>query len=234
MVLWLFKQFRYLRSAAKSVDTPRQLAAGVALGMLLGIVPKGNLIAVFVSMLIFGTRVNAAAAMIAAVAFSLIAAYTDGLTHPIGNWLLAHPSLQTTWRKLYDVPLVPWTSFNNTVVLGSFVAGLALTAPSYQISLRLFTRWHLRRQAKAKLAEESAEQVVEQTVEQSVESGDEPAANDQPLMTSDSLASSVEPATHEVAVEHPESPDIANAAGTSAASIALPSTTIVRDRSAAA
>jgi hypothetical protein len=50
-----------LRQAAMALvagDWPRQLAAGFALGMVVGLVPRGNLIAVSLCVLLFSLRVN--------------------------------------------------------------------------------------------------------------------------------------------------------------------------------
>ena len=45
MIVWLLRQFLYLRKAVEGQDSLRQLAFGCALGMLLGLLPKGNLFA---------------------------------------------------------------------------------------------------------------------------------------------------------------------------------------------
>ena len=38
-------------------------------------------------------------------------------------------SLRPLWTSLYNTPLVPYTNFNNTIVLGSVVAWLVLADP---------------------------------------------------------------------------------------------------------
>ena len=74
-------------------------------------------------------------------AFSWIGMVIDPVSHQIGQYLLTHQSLQSFWTTLYDTPLVPWTAFNNTVVLGSFVLGLTLLYPAYRLSEPLFARF---------------------------------------------------------------------------------------------
>ena len=44
---------------------------------------------------------------------------------------LTAPSLRLLWATWYNTPLVPYTNFNNTVVLGSVVAWLVLAIPIY-------------------------------------------------------------------------------------------------------
>ena len=140
MIGWLIKNALHIRSSAISRDTPRQLAWGLALGVLLGLVPKGNLCAVVISTFILATRVNFATGMLSAAVFSLLGPFADPLTQPIGQALLGHNRLEPLWVYLYDLPLVPWTAFNNTAVMGNLVLGLAMLYPSYRLSLRWFRR----------------------------------------------------------------------------------------------
>ena len=65
----LRKLLRPLRLVAKALvaeNSPRQLALGFALGMMVGLVPKGNLIALGLTLVLFGTRVNVGAGLVAA------------------------------------------------------------------------------------------------------------------------------------------------------------------------
>jgi hypothetical protein len=55
----------------------------------------------------------------------------DPVFHRIGESLLTAPSLRALWTTWYNTPLVPYTNFNNTVVLGSVVAWLVLAIPIY-------------------------------------------------------------------------------------------------------
>ena len=41
----------------------------------------------------------------------------DPVFHAIGLQLLEAPSLRGLWTSMYNTPLVPYTNFNNTVVL---------------------------------------------------------------------------------------------------------------------
>jgi hypothetical protein len=53
MILWLVQQLLLFRKFVQAQDTPRQLAWGLALGMMIGLVPKGNLLAVVLSMVLW-------------------------------------------------------------------------------------------------------------------------------------------------------------------------------------
>jgi uncharacterized protein (TIGR03546 family) len=131
MLLNFLKPVRLLVKGFLETDSPRQLAAGLVLGMFLGLIPKGNLFAVAFSVLLLGTRANLVAGSIGAALFTAINTLTDPWAHRIGAWLLENPKLSGYWAKAYDMPLAPWTNFNNTVVLGSVVLGLGLAIPLY-------------------------------------------------------------------------------------------------------
>ena len=112
-------------------STPRQVAAGFTLGMILGLVPKANLIAVSLLAMIFALRAHKALAMAAACAFSLASPWADSFTHKLGAIVLAADWLQPLFAWLYALPLGPWLGFHNTVVTGSLVVGIYLAYPAY-------------------------------------------------------------------------------------------------------
>ena len=55
----------------------------------------------------------------------------DPLFDAIGRALLGAGGLRGLWTTLYNVPVVPFTNFNNSVVLGSFVFWLVTLVPFY-------------------------------------------------------------------------------------------------------
>lgn len=110
---------------------PRHLAAGFALGAALGLVPKGNLFAAVFFLLFFLFNVDKGMALLSAAAFTGVGYAVDPAAHAVGLALLKAGALRGLWTALYDLPVVPLTRFNNTVVLGNLVLGLALYAPLY-------------------------------------------------------------------------------------------------------
>lgn len=116
---------------------PRHLAAGLALGAALGLVPKGNLLAASFVFLLFFLRVDKGMAFVAAALFTPLAYALDPLAHKLGLALLKAGPLQGLWTALYDLPIVPLTRFNNSVVLGNLALALLLCAPLFYAGLRL-------------------------------------------------------------------------------------------------
>lgn len=129
----------------------RHLAAGFALGAALGLVPKGNLFAAGFFLLFFLFSVDKGMAFLTAAVFTGFGYALDPVAHKIGLTLLSSGALHGLWTALYDLPIVPLTRFNNTVVLGNLVLGLALYAPLYYGFLRALKHYdaHLRARVEA-------------------------------------------------------------------------------------
>lgn len=136
------KFLRNVLAALTGQTDPHELAGAVALGVLIGLIPKGNLLAQGLILLAFLLGINTALAFATAAAVLLATPLTDRLADPIGYALLVQATaLKPLWTALYNQPLAPWTAFNNTVVLGSFVLGLALLAPVYLLARRGIARY---------------------------------------------------------------------------------------------
>ncbi|MBI4062931.1 MAG: TIGR03546 family protein [Elusimicrobia bacterium] len=118
--------------------SPQATAAGFAVGMIMGLIPKGNLLALFFFFLFFLTTVDKAAALMAVVIFTPAGLLLDPLAHRIGYVLLVQvQGLRPFWTQIYNMPIVPWTDFNNTAVLGHIVLGLVCWVPCYLLMKRL-------------------------------------------------------------------------------------------------
>jgi uncharacterized protein (TIGR03546 family) len=135
MLSYLVRPLRHAVSALLGGDSPRQLAAGFAIGMVLGLVPKGNLIALSLCVLVFSLRVNTSLALVAALAFSWAGAVLDPFASKLGLQVLGVESMQVAYASVFNLPLGPWLGFNNTVVIGSLLIGLYFAYPVYWVSL---------------------------------------------------------------------------------------------------
>lgn len=120
---------------------PSCLAAAVAFGMLVGLVPKANLLAAFLFAALLLLPIHTVLALVVCLGMTAIAWRFDPLTHSIGDGLLRQPGLRPLWVTLDQSPILPWLGLNNTVVLGSLLLGVGMLAPTYLISLRAFERW---------------------------------------------------------------------------------------------
>lgn len=136
----LLKLIQSIVKTLHSAGTPGQVAAGVALGAALGLTPLMNLHNLVVFSLLVILNVSFGGGMLGWVLFVPLGFLFDPVFHAIGFRLLQTPSLRGFWTTLYNTPLVPFTNFNNTIVLGSVVAWLALVLPIFFAS-----RWAVAR-----------------------------------------------------------------------------------------
>jgi uncharacterized protein (TIGR03546 family) len=122
--------------------SPRRMALGFTVGMILGLVPKDNLIALALTGLVLTLRVNKGAALAAAVLFSCLGPFADPFTHTQGQLVLNYEPLQPAFAALFNVPFAAWLGFNNTVVMGSLLVGLYAAYPVYWLT-HLLLAWCL-------------------------------------------------------------------------------------------
>ena len=122
----ILKQLFGLVKLLNSEKGTNQIAAGIACGFILGMTPSLSLhsLLLFVIMLFF--RVQLGAAFLAAFFFKFIAFLLDPMFHSVGGSILEMESLKGFLTMLYNLPLVPFTRFNNTLVMGSGVISFLL------------------------------------------------------------------------------------------------------------
>ena len=136
-MIWL-KILKDLIAILREGQTPKQIAWGFALGIIVGLSPTFTLQGIIVWLIILTIDINMAAAILSFTLFSLFAYLFDPLFHSLGFWILTQiDPLYGTYTTMYNMPLAPLTRFNNTVVMGSFVIAILLLAPAY-FSMRFF------------------------------------------------------------------------------------------------
>lgn len=138
MLVFFIKQLLSLKKAILGRREPHQLAWGLALGLLLGIVPHGNLIAAGILLFIMSVSVNHGMVAVTAVITTMLASRLDTQMHAVGNYLLMHPDLSPILASAWQLPVVPWTDINNTIVMGSLTVGLAFVVPAYLFTYPIF------------------------------------------------------------------------------------------------
>lgn len=130
-MLTLLKLIQSIIKTLHSEGTPGQVAAGMALGAALGLTPLMNVHNLVVFSLLVLLNVSFGGGMLGWALFVPLGFMLDPLFHAIGLGLLEAPSLRGLWTTMFNAPLVPYTNFNNTIVLGSVVGWLALAVPIF-------------------------------------------------------------------------------------------------------
>ena len=133
---------------------PTQIASGIAIGIMLGLIPKDNLVALSLVVFLASLRVNQLAACGAAVSISLMSGWISTITIYTGSVLLDQPVVASGIVNLYRLPVLPWTCLENSLVLGGIAIGLATLLPSYTIC------WWSLTKAKQKLGRIEMEHIA--------------------------------------------------------------------------
>ncbi len=130
-MLTLLKLLQSIFQTLHSEGTPRQVAAGIALGACLGLTPLLNAHNLGIFSAIALLNVSFGGGMLGWALFTPLGFLLDPLFDRIGHGLLDAESLRPLWTAWFNTPLVPFSNFNNTVVLGSLVAWIGLAVPIY-------------------------------------------------------------------------------------------------------
>jgi uncharacterized protein (TIGR03546 family) len=129
----LIKAIAKLIKALNSNVKSSQIAAGFAWGILLGLIPIGNFFWIALFLISFFLRHNhgtkiAGMAVIKVISPLLIYSIDD-----FGFWVLGLEPLIPFFTTLYNMPFVPFTKFNNTLVMGGLATGIILWIPVFYL-----------------------------------------------------------------------------------------------------
>ena len=124
---FLLKQIFGLLKLLNSETGTNQIAAGITAGFILGMTPSFSLQTIFIWLLILFFRIQIGAALIMAFFFSFIAWLLDPIFHSVGHTVLTMTSLAALFTEFYNMPIIPFTRFNNTLVMGSGVVAFGLS-----------------------------------------------------------------------------------------------------------
>jgi len=114
-----------------------QLAAGFAWGALLGLVPAGNFFWIVLFLVSFFFMHNHGAKIFSLAIIKLLSPFIVMGLDSVGWTVLHIEALRPVFITMYNMPFVPFTKFNNTLVMGGIVSGIVLWLPIFFIFLAL-------------------------------------------------------------------------------------------------
>lgn len=140
-MLTLVKLLQSLFQTLHSEGTPRQVAAGLMLGAGIGLTPllSAHNLVLFAAIVLLD--VSFGGGMLGMALFTPLGFLFDPIFDRIGLALLQAPALRGLWTAWYNIPLLPYTNFNNSVTLGSFVVWALAAVPVYFLATRGITRY---------------------------------------------------------------------------------------------
>ena len=135
----IFGLFRLLNSDKAT----NQIAAGVAVGLILGFSPILSLQSLVVLICLFFFRIQITAAFVSSFFFGFIAYLLDPACDALGREILESESLRSAFTDLYAMPLVPLTRFYNSIVMGSGALAILLAPIVYFIAKFLVFKYRV-------------------------------------------------------------------------------------------
>jgi len=132
---YILQQFFQLVKLLNSETGTQQIAWGMALGFILGMTPAFSLQTILVFLILLFFRVQMGAAFVAAFFFKFVAFLLDPVFHGVGSFVLEIQALKPLYTLLYNMPIVPWTRFYNSIVMGSGVLSILLTPVIFAVTL---------------------------------------------------------------------------------------------------
>lgn len=137
IIVWLAKILAALNANVR----PGEIGAAVAYAFLLALIPAGNLLWFALLFLSFFVKINNALFFVFLAVFAWVGAALGGLTDLIGFAVLNLDFLKGLFTAWANAPVVPWTAFNHTRVMGGFLLGLVLFVPVFLLFNRLVVLW---------------------------------------------------------------------------------------------
>lgn len=119
----LFSFIKLLNSDTGNIS----LALGMTCGFILGMTPVLSLHSLLVFLILFFFRIQIGAALVTAFFFKFVAYLLDPIFHTVGSAVLEMDSLRGFFTTLYNMPIIPFTRFNNSIVMGSAVVTFTLS-----------------------------------------------------------------------------------------------------------
>lgn len=113
---------------------PAQISLALSFALLAGLPPTFSLHTIVILLVVFLLRVNLSAFFLGTAFFSGIAYLADPALHRIGLAVLTLDSLNGLWTGMYNSTVWRIMRFNNTVVMGSFIAAFVLFIPLFLVS----------------------------------------------------------------------------------------------------
>ena len=110
-----------------------QIAAGFSWGLFLGLVPSGNLFWIVFFLLSFFFKIHHASKLLCMAILKLCSGALAPMIDIVGWEVLHIQALQPLFTTLYNMPFVPFTRFNNTLVAGGIVSGIIIWLPVFLV-----------------------------------------------------------------------------------------------------
>ena len=138
----ILKLIQKLIATLNSDGTPKQVAAGIAIGTVFGLTPLINLHNLVIFAIVLFFKITLPAVMLGWFVSIPLGFALDPLFDRLGQQLLDVLTLNPFWTTVTNAPVIALANLNNSVVLGSLVVWLVAAFPLYLIFRWAVARYH--------------------------------------------------------------------------------------------
>jgi uncharacterized protein (TIGR03546 family) len=138
-------------AAFNANSRPGEIGAAFACGVMLALIPSGNLLWIVLFMIFFFFRLHISTMILSILIFKLFIGLVDPLLDRLGLMILEAPALYPLFTEAVNTPVLPYLRFENSLVTGGFVAGVLLWLPLFFLGTLLVKSY--RRGIREKIAE---------------------------------------------------------------------------------
>ncbi len=139
----ILKQLFALLKVLNSDTGENQIAAGVACGLVLGFSPFLSLQTLLIIAVLFFFRVQIGMALTSSFFFKMVAYLFDPVFDKIGTLVLELKALEGIFTTLYNLPIIPYTKFYNTIVMGAGVLSILLFPVIFLVSKNIVVKYRV-------------------------------------------------------------------------------------------
>ena len=146
---------------------------GYCTGGILGISPFISLQGIVVLLILLLFRVQFGMAFVSAFIFKFLFTFLAPVMHQLGSFTLEIESFKTLYTWGTNTPLIPFTKFNHSVVMGGLIVGIILAPVNYFLSLYMIRKYRssvVERVKNSKMAKLSKHQVFTRFMKSMTES----------------------------------------------------------------
>lgn len=142
----IFKLLKTLNSAQSSW----QITLAIVLGMISGFLPLFTPLNFLILFVAFTLNIPLAIFFFMSVIFGTLGLLLDPLFASVGYSVLTEPSLNAIFTQMYNSTPMLWSSYNYTILMGSFLISFALVIPMFFILNPLINKYREVLEAKFK------------------------------------------------------------------------------------
>ena len=147
---YIISQVISLIKLLHSENGSKQIAAGLTLGLLLGLSPIASLQGLIIITLLFILKVQIGAAFAMAAVTKVLSVMMVATLAALGEKVLSMGQLRPLFTLLYNLPIFPYTNFNHSVVMGGFIFSLILGPALFFIFNYLINKYQVTAVEKIK------------------------------------------------------------------------------------